>query len=155
MLKYYLLMFAVVGIALFYVFLQDPCHRRVREDFANKYPGYELLGSGASEGSPETVRCRISYRKPGSEETYEDTWLYQDSGSGWKFSRIVETGRAGDTGEDDGEGLRDGAREASAGAGEQELGHWSYCGSPRVSCDDEWLVDPAGIHHSASRRGTC
>ena len=90
MLKYYVFLFLIVGIALFYAFLQDPCNRQIRTDFSNKYPSYKILDSGASEGSRESVRCYISYQKPDSEQIHEDIWLYRDSGSGWKFSRILE-----------------------------------------------------------------
>ncbi len=91
MLKYYLLMFLVLVVGLFFVYIKDPCNQQVRTDFSSKYPGYEILNSGASEGSPESVRCHISYRKPDSDETHEDIWLYQDTGRGWQFSKIVET----------------------------------------------------------------
>ncbi len=91
MLKYYVLLVLILGIALFYVFLKDPCNRQLRTDFSNKYPSYTILDSGASEGSPESVHCRISYRKPDSKQIYEEIWLYQDFGSGWNFSRILET----------------------------------------------------------------
>ena len=117
MLKYYALMFLIVGVALYYVFLQDPCYSQLRADFFGRHPGYQILTSGASAGSPETVRCHISYRKTDGEQVYEDVWLYQDSGSGWTFSGIIETGKRAPTGEDQ-EGRprpRDGAQEASVG----------------------------------------
>ena len=95
--KYYGLLFLVVGIALFYVFLRDPCNRQVRADFSAKYPSYEILDSDAAEGSPESVRCHISYRKPDSEEIHEDTWLYMYSKKGWSFSKILGTPGKGQT----------------------------------------------------------
>ncbi len=91
MLKYYVLLFVVVGLALFYVFLEDPCHQQLRTDFSAMYPSYEILDSGAAEGSPETVRCHITYRKPDGDQVYQDTWLYQRTDTDWKFSRILET----------------------------------------------------------------
>ena len=91
MLKYYVLLVLILGIALFYVFLKDPCNRQLRTDFSNKYPSYTILDSGAREGSLDSVHCHVSYRKPDSEQIYEDIWLYQDLGSGWNFSRILET----------------------------------------------------------------
>ncbi len=91
MLKYYILAFSVVGIALFYAFLSDPCNKQLRTDFSNKYPSYKILDSGAAEGSPESVRCHVSYKKPDGEQVYEDTWLYQNTASGWSFSRILES----------------------------------------------------------------
>jgi hypothetical protein len=94
MLKYYVVMFLILGIALFYVFTKDPCNQQLRTDFSNRYPSYKILNTGASEGSTESVRCHISYRKIDHEEVYEDIWLYEDSGSGWEFSRIVETHKA-------------------------------------------------------------
>lgn len=92
MLKYVALLILVLAIAVFYVSIADPCDRQVRLEFSNKYPSYEFLDSRASEGSPETVRCRISYRKPGSEQVHEEIWLYLNPGNGWEFSRILETG---------------------------------------------------------------
>lgn len=91
MLKYYVLLFLIAGLGLYYVFLQDPCNRKFRADFSNKYPNYEILDSGAREGSPEIVHCHIYYQKPDSEQVYEDVWLYQHSPGGWNFSRIIET----------------------------------------------------------------
>ena len=91
MLKYYIALFLIAGIALFYIFLKDPCSNQLRTYFSNKYPDYEILFSGAGEGSPEDVQCHISYRKPDSEQIHEAIWLYQDSGSGWNLSRILET----------------------------------------------------------------
>lgn len=93
MLKYYALAFLVVIIALFYAFLADPCNKRLRMDFASKYPSYEILETGASEGSPESVRCHVSYRKPDSERVYEAIWLYRHSREGWRFSRVLESPR--------------------------------------------------------------
>ena len=89
--KYYLLMLLVVGIALSFVYIKDPCHQQLRADFSSRYPDFEILESGASEGSPESVRCHISYKKPNSDGVFEDIWLYQDSGKGWQFSKIVKT----------------------------------------------------------------
>ena len=100
MMKYYVIMFLVAGVALYYVFLQDPCHKKVSEDFASKYPGYVVLSSTASDGSPQSVRCNISYRNPDSEQTYEDVWLYENSNEGWKFSEIIESGQAEQKSED-------------------------------------------------------
>ena len=89
--KYFALLLLVLGIGFFYAFLKDPCNNQVRADFSDKYPGHKILDSGAAEGSRETVRCHISYQKPDSEQVYEDIWLYRYAGSGWKFSRIIET----------------------------------------------------------------
>jgi hypothetical protein len=89
--KYYLLMVLVVGIALYFVYLKDPCHQQLRTDFSSKYPGHEILNAEALEGSPESVRCTVSYRKLASGEIFEDIWLYQDLGKGWEFLKIVRT----------------------------------------------------------------
>jgi len=88
--KYYVALFLIAGIVLFYVFRQDPCNELLRTDFADKYPDYTLLSSGADEGSPDSVHCQISYRRPDSEQVHEETWLYQNQGSGWSFSRLLE-----------------------------------------------------------------
>lgn len=110
--KYYVFPILIVGIALFYVFVKDPCNAQLRTDFSNKYPGYEILNSGASEGSPESVRCHISYRKPDGEQILEDIWLYQDSGRGWEFAKIITTGRKEQAHEGRDEHPRDDDREA-------------------------------------------
>jgi len=89
--KYYLLVFAAVALVLAYVYVADPCNRLLQVDFARMRPGHVLLDSGAESGSPESVHCRISYRKPGSGEVFEDVWVYQYSGTAWEFSRIAET----------------------------------------------------------------
>lgn len=91
MAKYYILLFAIFGIGLFYVFSQDPCNRVLRTDFANEYPGYEILDTAAGEGSPEKVQCHIYYKKPDSEQIHEEVWVYQNSGGDWKFSEILAT----------------------------------------------------------------
>ncbi|MDP6374712.1 MAG: hypothetical protein QF515_14075 [Pseudomonadales bacterium] len=94
MAKYYLLLFVVFGGALYYVFLQDPCNRQLRSDFAIKYPGYEILDSGAGAQSTHTIQsvhCHVRYRKPDEARVYEDVWLYENLGSGWSFSRILQT----------------------------------------------------------------
>jgi hypothetical protein len=89
MLKYYIVLFLIAGAVLFYVFSQDPCSNLVRTDFSNKYPDYKILSSGAGEGTPDSVLCHVSYQKPGSNQVYKDVWAYQNSGSGWVFSRIL------------------------------------------------------------------
>ena len=91
MAKYYVLLFLIVGLALYYVYLEEPCHKLSRTDFSNKHPSYKILNSGAKEGSPESVQCHISYQKPDSEQTHEEVWVYESTGSGWKFSRVLET----------------------------------------------------------------
>ena len=91
MLKYYILLIPIFGIVLYYIFLEDPCNTNLRADFSSQYPGYEILDSGSGEGSPDNVQCHIYYQKPESEQVYEDIWLYQNEGSGWSFSRILET----------------------------------------------------------------
>ncbi len=91
MLKYYLLLFVVVGVALFYVYVSDPCNQLVRMEFASRYPDYTILESGAEEGSRESVRCRIAYRKPGSEQVHDELWLYLHQGHSWEFSKVIET----------------------------------------------------------------
>ncbi len=111
--KYYAFLFLIFGIALYYVFIKDPCNNQLRMDFSNRYPDYEVLDHGPSEGSRETVRCRISYRKPDSKEVHEDIWLYQDSGRGWEFSKILDTRTPKATGRDSGDRPRSDDRAAS------------------------------------------
>ena len=91
MLKYYLLMIAVVGLLLLYAFHTDPCNKLFRGDFAGQHPDYRILDSDAEQGSPESVHCRIAYRKPDDERIYEDVWLYKNQGAGWEFSRVIGT----------------------------------------------------------------
>ena len=90
MAKYYVLMFAAVAIALFYAYVSDPCNMLVRRDFSNKHPDYTIVGATAEEGSPESVRCRVSYRKPDSAELHEELWLYYKMKQGWEFSKILK-----------------------------------------------------------------
>ena len=89
--KYYALMFVVVAIALYYAFIKDPCNQQLRDDFSNRHPTYEILSSEAAEGSPESVRCHISYRMADSEQVHDDIWLYLYTKRGWEFSRILES----------------------------------------------------------------
>jgi hypothetical protein len=102
MAKYYLLMVAVVALALLYAFVEDPCNRLVRMEFAEKHPGYVILDSHPDQGSPESVRCQITYRRPDDARVYEDVWLYHHvskggRGRGWQFARALETARRRDT----------------------------------------------------------
>ncbi len=96
MLKYYLLGFVVVAIALFYAYIADPCNKLVRMEFASRHPAYQILDSDADQGSRETVRCRISYRKPDSVEIFREVWLYIHGKEGWQFSRVLETATDGE-----------------------------------------------------------
>jgi len=89
--KYYALMVLVLGLGLYYVYVSDPCQNQMATEFASRYPGYEILHTGAEEGSPESVRCRISYKRPDREQAQEEVWLYLNPGSGWKFSRVLRT----------------------------------------------------------------
>ncbi len=89
MLKYYIALFLLVAGVFIYIFIRDPCNQTFRADFSAKYPDYKILDTSAGEGSPENVQCRIYYEKPGSDQLYEDIWLYLNSDSGWKFSAIV------------------------------------------------------------------
>lgn len=95
--RYLLLAAVVLGVAVYYVYASDPCQSQLRAEFAEKYPGYEILGSSAAAGSRESVRCRVSYRKPGSEQTHEEDWLYQDPGTGWQFSSVVSRSQEEET----------------------------------------------------------
>lgn len=90
MLKYYLLAFVVLAIALAYAYVSDPCHQLVRMEFAERYPEYEIVDSDAQEGSPEKVQCLVSYQKPGSAEIHQEGWVYISGKEGWELSRVVE-----------------------------------------------------------------
>ncbi len=91
MAKYYALLFLAVGIVLYYIFIQDPCSNKIKTDFSRKYPDYKILNSGAGQTSLDNVNCHIHYRKPDSNQVYEDVWLYQKSGNEWSFSKILRT----------------------------------------------------------------
>lgn len=91
MLKYYIALFLVAGIALYYIFSTDPCSGQLRKDFSARYPDFELLYSGAGESSKVSVQCHMAYEKPDSKQIYEDVWLYQNSDSGWAFSKILSS----------------------------------------------------------------
>jgi hypothetical protein len=91
--KYYAFLLAALVLVLAYVYVADPCNRLLRTDFARMKPGHWLLDARAERGSPESVRCRISYREPQSGAIFEDVWMYQYAGTAWQFSRIAETRR--------------------------------------------------------------
>jgi hypothetical protein len=93
MVKMYFLASLAAGMVLFYVFLQDPCNQPLRAEFSDRYPRHRLLSAGAGEGSPDRVQCHISYQGPDGEQTYEDIWLYENSESGWNFSRVLQTSK--------------------------------------------------------------
>jgi hypothetical protein len=116
MYKYYGFLILIVGMAVLYVFVKDPCKQQLRAEFADMYPSYVILDSAASEGSPESVRCRISYQKPEDKQIYEELWLYQHKRDGWSFSRILETHEKEQAGEDDDKRPRNVDREAKAEA---------------------------------------
>ena len=42
-------------------------------------------------GSPDSVRCVVSYRKPDSPQVHEEVWWYRNAGSGWALFKILET----------------------------------------------------------------
>ena len=90
MLKYSVFLIFVVALAVFYNYIKDPCNQQLSTDFSAKYPGYEILDSHASEGSPESVRCLVSFREPDSEQILEETWMYRYSKKGWEFSKIFK-----------------------------------------------------------------
>lgn len=91
MLKYYIALFLVAAGVLYYVFLQDPCSQLVKTEFSAKYPDYEIMFTGATDGSPESVHCHITYENPENRQVYEDVWLYLNQGNGWVFSRILSS----------------------------------------------------------------
>jgi hypothetical protein len=91
--RYAALLAAVVALGSLYASLADPCNRRVRLEFAQRHPGFVILGSGAAEGSPASVRCRVSYRRPGDDAVYEDVWRYQrPRRRGWELAGVLEAG---------------------------------------------------------------
>ena len=95
MAKYYIALFLIAAAGLYYVFLQDPCNQLVKTDFSGKYPDYEIMFTGATDGVPDSVQCHVTYQKPDSKKVFEDVWLYQNSGSGWMFSSIFRTEEIG------------------------------------------------------------
>jgi hypothetical protein len=95
MAKYYIALFLIAAAVLYFVFLQDPCNQLVKADFSGKYPDYEIMVAGATDGTPDSVQCHVTYQKPDSEKVFEDVWLYQNLGSGWIFSRILRTEEKG------------------------------------------------------------
>ncbi len=97
MLKYYVALFLIVGGALFYVYSQDPCNQLLKVDFAARYPDHKVMYFGAGEGSPSSVQCHVTYRKPDGEQVYEDIWVYENRGEGWGFSEILGTREVGQT----------------------------------------------------------
>lgn len=88
--KYYVMLFGAVALVLAYTYVADPCNRLLKADFARMHPGWWLLSSEAERGSPESVRCRISYRKPESPVVHEEVWVYHFRDTAWEFSRVAE-----------------------------------------------------------------
>lgn len=90
MTKYYVLLIAVIGSILVYIFLQDPCNEQFRVDFSEKYPDYKILDFGG-EGDTENVYCHVFYQKTDDNQIYEDVWIYKRTDDGWNFSEIQKT----------------------------------------------------------------
>jgi hypothetical protein len=91
MAKYYFLLALIMGGVLYYVYSQDPCYMGIRDDFAVQFPDYEILDSGSTEGTPDSVQCHIRYSKPDDDRIYKDIWLYENRGNGWIFSKTLVT----------------------------------------------------------------
>ncbi len=91
MLKYYVVLFLALAIALAYTFFEDPCNRMFRADFSDRYPDYKVLDTRSREGSTNSVQCQVFYKKPDSEQIFHEVWLYEDLGSGWGFSTVLES----------------------------------------------------------------
>lgn len=91
--KYYLVIFAALVLVLGYTWVADPCNRLARADFAERNPSFAILDSGADGGSPASVHCHVTYRKPADDEVYEDIWVYQRTTTAWQFDRVAETGK--------------------------------------------------------------
>ena len=89
--KYWVFMLVVLGLALVYAYLSDPCIGLVRGEFSEKYPGYQVVSSDAESGSPESVRCVVSYRKPDDPQVHAEVWWYRNTGNGWALFKILET----------------------------------------------------------------
>lgn len=90
MLKYWIFMGVVLITLLVYSYFMDPCISRVRRAFTEKHPDYELVSSDADSGSPESVRCVVSYRTPEDPQVHEQVWWYRDRGDGWELYKILE-----------------------------------------------------------------
>ncbi len=88
MIKYYAALFLITVVILYNVYSHDPCIKRLRTEFSSKYPDYRIL-EVVGQGSPEEVQCHIQYTKPGNQQTYKDVWVYQNTGNGWEFSKIL------------------------------------------------------------------
>jgi hypothetical protein len=99
MTKYYILLLAIIGSVLIYIFLQDPCNEQFRADFSQKYPDYKILDFGG-EGDIENVYCHVFYQKTDGDQIYEDVWKYQRADDDWQFIEIQETNKRDDVSRD-------------------------------------------------------
>ncbi|MBW2416560.1 MAG: hypothetical protein JRG76_18860 [Deltaproteobacteria bacterium] len=88
--KYWVFMLVVLGLALVYAYLSDPCIGLVRSEFSARYPDRQLVSSDADSGSPESVRCVVSYRESGSQEVESEVWWYRNKPDGWQLYKILE-----------------------------------------------------------------
>lgn len=88
--KYWVIMLVILGALLVYSYFADPCIGLVRSEFVEKHPGAKIVSTDAEAGSPESVRCVVSYRKPGNQEIHKEVWWYKNPGSGWALHKIVE-----------------------------------------------------------------
>ena len=91
MLKYYVLLFLVIGSVLTFVFLQDPCNESFRTDFSERFPHYKILDFGG-KGDTDKVYCHITYQKSDSKQVYEDIWVYVNADNGWEFLEAQQSG---------------------------------------------------------------
>lgn len=90
MTKYYVLLIAVIGSILVYIFLQDPCNEQFHTEFLEKYPSHKILDFGG-EGDADSVYCHMFYQKPDGNQIYEDVWIYKRTDDGWNFSQVQKT----------------------------------------------------------------
>lgn len=84
------IMFAILGALLVYAYFADPCIGRIRQDFAQTHPEWELVSSDPESGSPSSVRCVVSYRKSSGPELYREVWWYRNLGDGWALQEVLE-----------------------------------------------------------------
>ncbi len=88
--RYWVFMLVLLGGLLVYAYSSDPCIGLVRREFSEKHSRYEIVSTDAESGSPESVRCVVSYRVPPSREVEQEVWLYRNAGDGWALFKILE-----------------------------------------------------------------
>jgi hypothetical protein len=90
MARYWIFMLVLLGALLVYAYYSDPCIGLVRGEFQARHPDWELVATDAESGSPESVRCVVSYRAPESRDVKRVIWWYRNDGGDWALFKVLD-----------------------------------------------------------------